>query len=32
MAASVLFTLPVVAFFLLVHRRLTEGMIQGGVK
>lgn len=32
MAASVLFTLPVIIFFLLVHRRLTEGMVQGGVK
>lgn len=32
MAASVLFTLPVIIFFLIVHRRLTEGMVQGGVK
>jgi ABC-type glycerol-3-phosphate transport system permease component len=32
MAASVLFTLPVILFFLFVHRRLTEGMIQGGIK
>lgn len=32
MAASVLFTLPVVIFFLLVHRRLTEGLIAGSVK
>lgn len=32
MAASVLFTLPVVIFFLIVHRRLTEGMVTGAVK
>ncbi len=32
MAASVLFTLPVIAFFLFVHRRLTQGMVQGGLK
>lgn len=32
MAASVLFTLPVVVFFLVVHRRLTEGMVAGAVK
>lgn len=32
MAASVLFTLPVVVFFVLMHRRLTEGMIAGSVK
>ncbi|MBW3577434.1 MAG: carbohydrate ABC transporter permease [Actinobacteria bacterium] len=32
MAASVLFTLPVVVFFLFVHRRLTQGMIAGSVK
>ncbi len=32
MAASVLFTLPVIVFFLLVHKRLTQGMVQGGVK
>lgn len=32
MAASVLFTLPVVIFFLFVHRRLTEGMTAGAVK
>ncbi|MGH9000073.1 MAG: carbohydrate ABC transporter permease [Acidimicrobiia bacterium] len=31
MAASVLFTLPVLAFFLLVHRRLTSGMVSGSV-
>ncbi len=32
MAFSVLFTLPVVAFFLFVHTRLTEGMVAGAVK
>lgn len=32
MAGSVLFTLPIVIFFLLVHRRMTEGMISGAVK
>lgn len=32
MAASVLFTAPVVIFFLLVHRRLTEGMVAGSIK
>ena len=32
MAASVLFTLPVIVFFLLVHKRLTQGMVQGGLK
>jgi ABC-type glycerol-3-phosphate transport system permease component len=32
MAASVLFTLPVIVFFLLVHKRLTQGMVQGGIK
>lgn len=32
MAASVVFTLPVVIFFLFVHRRLTEGMIAGSIK
>ena len=32
MAASVLFTLPVVAFFLLVHKKLTTGMVAGAVK
>lgn len=31
MAASVLFTLPVVGFFLAVHRRLVEGMVSGSV-
>jgi ABC-type glycerol-3-phosphate transport system permease component len=32
MAFSVLFTIPVVIFFLSVHRRLTGGMIAGAVK
>jgi ABC-type glycerol-3-phosphate transport system permease component len=32
MAASTLFTLPVVGFFIFVHRRLTEGMVAGAVK
>ncbi len=32
MAASTLFTMPVVVFFLLVHRRLTEGMVAGAIK
>jgi ABC-type glycerol-3-phosphate transport system permease component len=31
MAASVLFTIPVVIFFLAVHRRLTTGMVAGSV-
>ncbi|HEV7686581.1 MAG TPA: carbohydrate ABC transporter permease [Acidimicrobiia bacterium] len=31
MAASVLFTIPVVVFFLAVHRRLTTGMVAGSV-
>ncbi len=31
MAASVLFTLPVVAFFLILQRRLTSGMVAGSV-
>jgi ABC-type glycerol-3-phosphate transport system permease component len=31
MAASVLFTVPVVLFFLVVHRRLTTGMVAGSV-
>jgi N,N'-diacetylchitobiose transport system permease protein len=31
MAASVLFTIPVVIFFLFVHRRLTTGMVAGSV-
>jgi ABC-type glycerol-3-phosphate transport system permease component len=32
MAMSVMFTAPVVIFFLFVHRRLTEGMVAGSVK
>lgn len=32
MAMSTLFTAPVVIFFLLVHRRLTSGMVAGAVK
>jgi len=32
MAASVVFTLPVVLFFLFVQRRLTQGMVAGAVK
>jgi ABC-type glycerol-3-phosphate transport system permease component len=32
MAISVLFTLPVVIFFLFVHKRLTQGMVAGAVK
>jgi N,N'-diacetylchitobiose transport system permease protein len=32
MAASVVFTIPVIVFFLLVQRRLTEGMLSGSVK
>lgn len=32
MAISVLFTLPVVLFFLVLHRRMTEGMVAGAVK
>lgn len=31
MAASVLFTLPVIGFFLLLRRRLIEGMVSGSV-
>jgi len=31
MAASVLFTVPVIGFFLLVHRRLVSGMVTGSV-
>lgn len=31
MAASVLFTVPVVIFFLLVHKRLVSGMVSGSV-
>lgn len=32
MAASVLFTLPVVFFFLFAHKRMTEGMVAGATK
>lgn len=32
MAASVLFTLPVIAFFLVAHQRMTEGMVAGATK
>ena len=32
MAASLLFTLPVVVFFLFVHKRLTTGLVAGAVK
>jgi ABC-type glycerol-3-phosphate transport system permease component len=32
MAASTMFTVPVVIFFLLVHKRLTTGMVAGAVK
>jgi N,N'-diacetylchitobiose transport system permease protein len=32
MAASTLFTIPVVVFFLLVQRRLATGLIAGAVK
>ncbi|MPZ52287.1 MAG: ABC transporter permease subunit [Acidimicrobiia bacterium] len=32
MAFSVLFTLPVVIFFLLVHRRITQGTLAGALK
>lgn len=32
MAASVLFTLPVIAFFLVAHKRMTEGMVAGATK
>ncbi|WP_436761764.1 carbohydrate ABC transporter permease [Streptosporangium sp. V21-05] len=32
MAASVIFTIPVVIFFLLVQKRLTQGMVAGAVK
>lgn len=31
MAASVLFTVPVVGFFLAVHRRLAQGMVSGSL-
>lgn len=32
MAASTMFTIPVVIFFLFVHKRLTTGMVAGSVK
>ncbi|MGH2706843.1 MAG: carbohydrate ABC transporter permease [Actinomycetota bacterium] len=32
MAASFLFTIPVVAFFLLLHRRLVQGMVTGAIQ
>lgn len=32
MAASVIFTLPVLVFFLLVQKRLTTGLVKGAVK
>jgi ABC-type glycerol-3-phosphate transport system permease component len=32
MAASVIFTLPVVVFFLFTHKRMTQGMVVGAVK
>jgi ABC-type glycerol-3-phosphate transport system permease component len=32
MTASVLFTLPVIAFFAAVHRRLTTGLVTGATK
>jgi N,N'-diacetylchitobiose transport system permease protein len=32
MAASVIFTIPVVLFFLLVQKRLMQGMVSGAVK
>ncbi|MGH2722319.1 MAG: carbohydrate ABC transporter permease [Actinomycetota bacterium] len=32
MAASVLYTAPVVLFFLLLHRRLVEGMVAGALR
>jgi N,N'-diacetylchitobiose transport system permease protein len=32
MAASVVFTVPVIVFFLLVQRRLMQGMVTGAVK
>ncbi|WP_061295042.1 carbohydrate ABC transporter permease [Herbidospora cretacea] len=32
MAASVIFTIPVVVFFLLVQKRLMQGMVAGAVK
>ncbi len=32
MAASVIFTLPVVVFFLFTHKHMTQGMVVGSVK
>jgi N,N'-diacetylchitobiose transport system permease protein len=32
MAASTLLTLPVIAFFLLVQRRMVSGLVAGAVK
>jgi N,N'-diacetylchitobiose transport system permease protein len=32
MAASSLFTLPVLVFFLAIHRRLASGLTAGAVK
>ncbi len=32
MAASTLYTIPVVVFFLLVQRRMTGGLVAGAVK
>ncbi len=32
MAASLVFTIPVVVFFLLTHRHMTKGMVMGAVK
>lgn len=32
MAASVVFTVPVIVFFLFTHKRLTEGMVVGATK
>jgi N,N'-diacetylchitobiose transport system permease protein len=32
MAASVILSAPVIAFFLLVQRRLVQGMVVGAIK
>jgi N,N'-diacetylchitobiose transport system permease protein len=32
MASSALFTIPVLAFFLIVQRRMTSGLMAGAVK
>jgi N,N'-diacetylchitobiose transport system permease protein len=32
MAASTLYTIPVVVFFLIVQRRMTSGLVAGAVK